>query len=105
MAKMPSFRAKKLSKPSVKKPRSAGNVPGKKFEARVQLLEQEIKFAQALAGHEPRIQAKVLKNLKKWLVLRSKSSYRKFWMRFHGKIRRFNVLLVGFLQLLPRRTF
>uniref|UniRef100_A0A1B0EZT5 Nucleolar protein n=1 Tax=Phlebotomus papatasi TaxID=29031 RepID=A0A1B0EZT5_PHLPP len=72
---MPSFRAKKSPKSSAKKPKSVGNLPGKKLEARVQLLEQEIKFAQALAGHEPRIQAKVLKNLKKWLALRSKSSY------------------------------
>ncbi|XP_055685578.1 ribosomal RNA processing protein 1 homolog [Lutzomyia longipalpis] len=75
MAKLPNFREKKPPKVSSMKPKTSGSVPKSKLEVKVHLVEQEIKFAQALAGHDPKNQAKVLKNLRKWLSLRSKSSY------------------------------
>ncbi|GAB0095441.1 Ribosomal RNA processing protein 1 homolog [Sergentomyia squamirostris] len=75
MARRPNYRAKKFSKKVVKKPQPVAKPPASKFDVKVRLLEQEIRFAQALAGHEPQKQVKVLKNLKKWLTLRSKSSY------------------------------
>uniref|UniRef100_A0A1L8DFP8 Putative nucleolar protein n=1 Tax=Nyssomyia neivai TaxID=330878 RepID=A0A1L8DFP8_9DIPT len=75
MAKLPKYRAKKSLKIPGQKPAASAKEPTKKIDVKIHLLEQEIKFAQALAGHEPKAQGKVLKNLKKWLSLRSKSSY------------------------------
>ena len=49
-------------------------------DTKVHLLAQELKFAQSLAGNDPKTRRKVLKNLKKWLHLRSTSSYRKFFI-------------------------
>ncbi|XP_015586757.1 ribosomal RNA processing protein 1 homolog [Cephus cinctus] len=39
------------------------------------VVAQEIKFAKLLAGNDKKVRDKVLKNLKKWLVVRSKSSF------------------------------
>lgn len=39
------------------------------------IVEQEIKFARSLASNDPTVRNKVLKNLKKWLTLRSKGSF------------------------------
>ncbi|XP_059619239.1 ribosomal RNA processing protein 1 homolog [Phlebotomus argentipes] len=75
MAKTPRFRAKRHPKRPVQKVKTVPSPPSSNLDVKIQLVEQEIKFAKALAGHEPRIQAKVLKNLKKWLTLRSQSSF------------------------------
>lgn len=41
------------------------------------VIAQEIKFARLLADNDKRIRDKVLKNLKKWLTVRSQSSFGK----------------------------
>uniref|UniRef100_A0AAG5CY59 Uncharacterized protein n=1 Tax=Anopheles atroparvus TaxID=41427 RepID=A0AAG5CY59_ANOAO len=39
------------------------------------IIAQEIKFARALAGNDPKLRRKVLKNLKTWLTTRSQSTF------------------------------
>lgn len=41
------------------------------------VIAQEIKFARLLADNDKKIRDKVLKNLKKWLTVRSQSSFGK----------------------------
>lgn len=52
-------------------------LPKNEMEAKVHLITQDIKFAQALAGNDKKIRDKFLKNLKQWLSTRSSTSYRK----------------------------
>lgn len=44
-------------------------------DKKVLIIAQEIKFVRLLASNDKKIRDKVLKNLKKWLTVRSKSSY------------------------------
>lgn len=46
-----------------------------KEDAKALVVEQEIKFARCLAGNDPKVRNRVLKNLKKWLKLRSKGTF------------------------------
>lgn len=61
-------------KMQVQQPRE---LPKNEMEAKVHLITQDIKFAQALAGNDKKIRDKFLKNLKQWLSTRSSTSYRK----------------------------
>lgn len=49
-----------------------------KEDAKAIVVEQEIKFARCLAGNDPKVRNRVLKNLKKWLKLRSMGSFGEF---------------------------
>ncbi|XP_063703581.1 ribosomal RNA processing protein 1 homolog isoform X2 [Culicoides brevitarsis] len=46
-----------------------------KDDAKAIVVEQEIKFARCLAGNDPKVRNRVLKNLKKWLKLRSEGTF------------------------------
>lgn len=48
-------------------------------KTKVHLMAQELKFVKTLAGNDALLRDKILKNLKKWLISRSKSSFRKFF--------------------------
>lgn len=50
--------------------------------SQVLLVEQELKFARALAGNDPVVRQKQLNKLKKWLMTRSSSSFRKLILLF-----------------------
>lgn len=52
-----------------------------KEDAKSMVVEQEIKFARCLAGNDPKVRNRVLKNLKKWLKLRSKGSFGECFLR------------------------
>lgn len=45
------------------------------YESRLQIMTQELKFAKFLASNDQKIRTKVLKNLRKWLQLRSKGTF------------------------------
>lgn len=72
---------KKLVKPTPAPPppRSpdspASNGTGTSSAVKLPIVEQEIKFARSLASNDPSVRSRVLKNLKKWLNLRSKGSF------------------------------
>lgn len=52
------------------------SAPVKKVKKRKALvIAQEIKFARLLANNDKRVRDKMLKNLKKWLTVRSESSF------------------------------
>lgn len=51
-------------------------------KTKVHLMTQELKFVKTLAGNDALLRDKILKNLKKWLISRSKSSFRKFLFLF-----------------------
>lgn len=81
-------RAKKINKfkkrngkpkvhPGKPQPVAPRELPKNEMEAKVHLITQDIKFAQALGGNDKSIRDKFLKNLKKWLRERSNTSYRK----------------------------
>ncbi|KAK2585967.1 hypothetical protein KPH14_010544 [Odynerus spinipes] len=62
--------------------RSSKNIEHQKQEKKVKpkdkkvlIVAQEIKFARLLACNDKKVRDKVLKNLKKWLTVRSKSSF------------------------------
>lgn len=63
--------------PAQKKDEAPRELPKNDTEAKVHLITQDIKFAQALAGNDKRVRDKFLKNLKKWLNTRSNTSFRK----------------------------
>lgn len=46
-------------------------------DKKILIIAQEIKFARLLANNDKRVRDKVLKNLKKWLTVRSHSSFGK----------------------------
>lgn len=53
-------------------------LPSKKMKKRKALvIAQEIKFARLLANNDKKVRDKMLKNLKKWLTVRSESSFGK----------------------------
>lgn len=64
-----------LGKPQDAEPRK---LPENELEAKVHLITQDIKFAQALAGNDKKVRDKFLKNLKKWLSQRNNTSYREW---------------------------
>lgn len=81
-------------------------LPKNELEAKVHLITQDIKFAQALAGNDKKIRDKFLKNLKKWLSTRSDTSYRKshtLWPTASHPS--FNILSPPPPQHSPTRTF
>lgn len=47
-------------------------------KTKVHLMTQELKFVKTLAGNDALLRDKILKNLKKWLISRSKSTFRKY---------------------------
>lgn len=47
-------------------------------EERSILVAKELKFVKSLAGNDPKLRRKVLKNLKIWLNTRSRSSFGRF---------------------------
>ena len=49
--------------------------------SKVRLIQQELKFAKILAGNNTKLGEKQLKSLKKWLKLRSNSSFRKYLLQ------------------------
>ena len=57
------------------------------------LIAQEVKFARLLANNDKKVRDKVLKNLKKWLTVRSQSSFGKFHFS------RFYRLLLSLLEI------
>lgn len=59
-----------------------GETLKEKGSEKVFIVKQEIKFARCLAGNDPKVRTRVLKNLKKWLKLRSKGSFRKYILDF-----------------------
>lgn len=67
---MPKLPKKKIEKKTDvdKKPKSGKTL----------LIAQEVKFARLLANNDKKVRDKVLKNLKKWLVTRSQSSFGKY---------------------------
>lgn len=50
---------------------------------KIQLIGQEIKIAKILAGNNTKLGEKQLNKLKKWLQIRSNSSFRKFHIKFN----------------------
>lgn len=48
-----------------------------KKDKRAIIIAQEIKFARLLSSNDKGVRDKILKNLKKWLTVRSKSSFGK----------------------------
>ena len=62
----------------------------KKVKRKSLVIAQEIKFARLLANNDKKVRDKMLKNLKKWLSVRSDSSFRKFIIlsdKFHVRLR------------------
>jgi hypothetical protein len=47
-------------------------------KSKVFIVEQELKFAKCLSGNDPAKRNRILKNLKKWLKTRAKSSFGKY---------------------------
>lgn len=50
---------------------------GIQHAGKVDIVAQELKFAKMLASNDVKVRIGVLKSLKKWLNMRSQSSYRK----------------------------
>lgn len=71
------------------KPEVVREPPKNDVEAKVHLITQDIKFAQALAGNDKKVRDKFLKNLKKWLNSRSNTQFRKYLSSWPGISRRF----------------
>lgn len=69
---------KKMAKD--KKPKAQTSKAGQKqvAKSKCEIITQEIKFARSLAHKDVKVRNKVLKNLKKWLVVRSKSAFGEF---------------------------
>lgn len=96
---------KNLKKPMKKSPKKEENVQSERptngdaesVGGKVPIVEREIKFARLLAGNDPKTRTRVLKNLKRWLNLRSQGSYGEFCI-FSNKIRDSNC------SLQPSRT-
>jgi hypothetical protein len=59
----------------IKKIETKSNKVDKNLANKTLLVAQEIKFARLLANNNKKVRDKVLKNLKKWLVMRSQSSF------------------------------
>lgn len=76
-------RASKVSKLSKMHRASAHNnssdvIPDDRAKGKVHLVAQELKFAKLFAGNNTSLSEKQLKKLKKWFIMRSNSSFRKF---------------------------
>lgn len=56
-------------------------------DAKALVVEQEIKFARCLAGNDPKVRNRVLKNLKKWLKLRSMGSFGEYFCHKNNEIK------------------
>lgn len=68
--------AKQKPSPRKKLEKRTENDSSKKPKgAKTQLIAQELKFARLLANNDKKVRDKVLKNLKKWLMVRSQSSF------------------------------
>lgn len=48
------------------------------LDAKIHLITQDLKIAQALAANDKKVRDKFLKNLKQWLNTRANSSHRKY---------------------------
>lgn len=63
--------------------------PVNKKDRKAVIIAQEIKFARLLSSNDKRARDKVLKNLRKWLTVRSSSSF--------GKI--INVIVINMVKI------
>lgn len=81
MEKTKKRNAKKAPKRQAPGPVAETSPPANAEEGtgKLQIVEKEIKFARLLASNDPKTRSRVLKNLKKWLTLRSEGSYRKLY--------------------------
>lgn len=52
--------------------------PDDRAKGKVHLVAQELKFAKIFAGNNTSLNEKQIRKLKKWFIMRSNSSYRKF---------------------------
>ncbi|XP_014204201.1 ribosomal RNA processing protein 1 homolog isoform X1 [Copidosoma floridanum] len=71
-------RAKKQMNSMARLPETAAvksNAPKKTKDDKSLLVAQEVKFARLLAHNDKKVRDKVLKNLKRWLTVRSRSSF------------------------------
>lgn len=77
-------RASKVRKPSKMHRASAANdkphdaTPDNRAKGKVHLVAQELKFTKIFAGNNTSLSEKQLRKLKKWFIMRSNSSFRKY---------------------------
>lgn len=57
---------------------SSDTSPDDRTKGKVHLVAQELKFAKIFAGNNTSLSEKQLRKLKKWFIMRSNSSFRKF---------------------------
>lgn len=58
---------------------SEDEIVPEKLSKEVYVIAQELKIIRSLSGNNPVHRAKQIKKLRRWLTLRSNSSYRKFF--------------------------
>lgn len=76
---------KRKSKPKKSQPRPAAveiAPPHDEQSTRAYLIAQEIKFAKVFAGNDTKVSEKQLKRLRRWLKIRSASSFRKYYITY-----------------------